>query len=330
MRRNIKPLAGVACYDDEKLKYLLLAGNNDGFREINDFLSEINIKGLTLPERAPEFEAVFVIYPMDLFHITDKNYQIPNPKKIRDSEETQNRLVKHGQSQQSALNTEQFKKPSMVSQLRSNEFIAVRYHELNKLLTSPIRHYPQKLLAWHNATFADAKDYELHRHLRAIDNNCLLSKLSPAQLANPNEIFITEAEAQQQFGQYPQLVNNAKKLTRQCELDFDFISIKNKKTFTSSRYDDRILLEKLALDGLAYRYGSEHKEALRRIKHELEIIDKLGFSAYFLITWDIIRYSVSRGFYHVGRGSGANSIVAYCLRITDVDPIALDLHLSDL
>lgn len=323
---NIKPLAGVACYDDEKLKYLLLAGNNDGFREINDFLSEINIKGLVLPERAPEFEAVFVIYPMDLFHITDKNYQIPNPKKIRDSEETQNRLVKHGQSQQSALNTGQLKKLSMVSQLRSNEFIAVRYHELNKLLTSPLRHYPQKLLAWHNATFADAKDYELHRHLRAIDNNCLLSKLSPAQLANPNEIFITEAEAQQQFEQYPQLVSNAKKLTGQCELDFDFKSIKNKKTFTGSRYDDRILLEKLALDGLAYRYGSENKEALRRIKHELEIIDKLGFSAYFLITWDIIRYSVSRGFYHVGRGSGANSIVAYCLRITDVDPITLDLY----
>ncbi len=56
------------------------------------------------------------------------------------------------------------------------------------------------------------------------------------------------------------------------------------------------------------------------------MIDKLGFSSYFLITWDIIRYSMSRGFYHVGRGSGANSIVAYCLKITDVDPIELNLY----
>jgi len=55
-------------------------------------------------------------------------------------------------------------------------------------------------------------------------------------------------------------------------------------------------------------------------------IDKLGFSSYFLITWDIIRYSMGRGFYHVGRGSGANSVVAYCLRITDVDPIELNLY----
>ncbi|HNY03804.1 MAG TPA: DNA polymerase III subunit alpha, partial [Bacteroidales bacterium] len=84
--------------------------------------------------------------------------------------------------------------------------------------------------------------------------------------------------------------------------------------------------EKLAMDGLQYRYGKGHREAARRIRHELEIIDKMGFAAYFLIAWDIVRYSMSRGFYHVGRGSGANSIVAYCLRITDVDPIDLDLY----
>jgi len=56
------------------------------------------------------------------------------------------------------------------------------------------------------------------------------------------------------------------------------------------------------------------------VKHELEIIVKLNFAAYFLITWDIIRYSMARGIYHVGRGSGANSVVAYCLKITDVNP----------
>jgi DNA polymerase-3 subunit alpha len=77
---------------------------------------------------------------------------------------------------------------------------------------------------------------------------------------------------------------------------------------------------------MKYRYGENNKEAQRRIKHELEIIDRLGFSSYFLITWDIIRYSMSRGFYHVGRGSGANSIVAYCLKITNVDPINLNLY----
>ncbi len=89
--------------------------------------------------------------------------------------------------------------------------------------------------------------------------------------------------------------------------------------------DDRVLLEKLATDGFTARYGKKNKVAEERLKKELKIINDLGFNAYFLINWDIIRYAQSRGFYYVGRGSGANSIVAYCLRITDVDPVELNL-----
>ena len=111
-----------------------------------------------------------------------------------------------------------------------------------------------------------------------------------------------------------------------ANLKFDRDNLKNKKIYSASRYDDKLLLEKLAWDGMIYRYGKQNTEAKRRVKHELEIIDKLGFSAYFLITWDIVRYSMARGFYHVGRGSGANSVVAYCLKITNVDPIDLNLY----
>lgn len=101
---------------------------------------------------------------------------------------------------------------------------------------------------------------------------------------------------------------------------------RNKLHFTGSKSDDRHLLEKLAYDGLNYRYGSGNKKARERVENELQVIDRLGFSAYFLITWDFIRYGQLRGFFHVGRGSGANSIVAYCMGITDVDPIDLDLY----
>src|SRR5690606_20563359 len=74
------------------------------------------------------------------------------------------------------------------------------------------------------------------------------------------------------------------------------------------------------------RYGAHNEQALAKIKTELKVIFELDFCAYFLITWDIIQYSISKGYYHVGRGSGANSTVAYCLRITDVDPLELDLY----
>ena len=106
----------------------------------------------------------------------------------------------------------------------------------------------------------------------------------------------------------------------------DYKTDKNRKAYGSSVEDDRILLEKLAKDGLLTRYGKKNKVAAERLARELQIINDLGFNSYFLINYDIIRYAQSRGFYYVGRGSGTNSIVAYCLRITDVDPIELNLY----
>ncbi|NVO18731.1 MAG: DNA polymerase III subunit alpha [Bacteroidetes bacterium] len=210
--------------------------------------------------------------------------------------------------------------------LRDNEFTGIRIPELNLLLSSEYRYRQGKLLALCPLTFKDEKGYELHRNLRAIDNNTLLSKLIPRQVAAPDEMLAPPSTLRQSFEYYPEIIRNTDKILEECTIEFDYVTVKNKKLFSASAYDDKLLLEKLAMDGLYYRYGKKDKEALRRVKHELEIIDRLGFSAYFLITWDIIRYTMSRGFYHVGRGSGANSIVAYCLRITDVDPIELNLY----
>ncbi len=65
---------------------------------------------------------------------------------------------------------------------------------------------------------------------------------------------------------------------------------------------------------------------MARLAHELDVIERMGFISYFLINWDLVRFAHRKGFFHVGRGSGANSLVAYCLGITDVDPIELDLY----
>jgi len=212
------------------------------------------------------------------------------------------------------------------TELRDNEFTGMRPSELNLLLSSGYRHRQEKLVALCPVTFTDENGYELHRNLRAIDNNILLSMLTPDMVAPPDEMLAAPAEIRQQYSYYTDILKNTEKILNGCTIEFDYKTVKNKKLFSASAYDDRLLLEKLTMDGLQYRYGKKDKEALKRVKHELEIIDRLGFSAYFLITWDIIRYTMSRGFYHVGRGSGANSIVAYCLRITDVDPIELNLY----
>jgi DNA-directed DNA polymerase III PolC len=210
--------------------------------------------------------------------------------------------------------------------LYDNEFIGVRPREVNSLLTLPSKFIKNRMVVLSPVTFSCTEDIFIHRNLRAVDNNILLSHLQPHQCAEDDELFRKRKFFDEIFSQYPAIPDNTIRLLDNCTISPDLKSIKNKQIYSATRYDDKLLLEKLAWDGMVYRYGKNNNEARRRIKHELEIIDRLGFSAYFLITWDIVRYSMARGFYHVGRGSGANSIVAYCLKITNVDPIDLNLY----
>jgi len=191
--------------------------------------------------------------------------------------------------------------------LYDNERIGIRPNELNSLLTLTQSLKRNMMVLLMPVTFAEPDDILIHRSLRAVDNNILLSHLRQTQCAGEDEFFKDQSYIEKIRKEYPWLADNTMNLLDDCD-------------------DDKLLLEKLAWDGMAYRYGKQNAEAKKRVKHELEIIDKLGFSAYFLITWDIVRYSMARGFYHVGRGSGANSVVAYCLKITNVDPIDLNLY----
>jgi len=212
------------------------------------------------------------------------------------------------------------------ARLRENERIGIRVSEKSRLVTSSYSNFPDNMVIMQPVTYPDREGFELHRNLRAIDNNILISHLKPGNIAGPDETFMSPGELADSFREYPRLIKNSNRLLDECSISFNDRVPRNKQLFSASRYDDRLLLEKLAWDGMIYRYGKNNNAARERIANELEIIDKLGFSSYFLITWDIIRYSMSRGFYHVGRGSGANSVVAYCLKITNVDPIDLNLY----
>jgi DNA-directed DNA polymerase III PolC len=213
-----------------------------------------------------------------------------------------------------------------LNELQADEMIGVQTTDINKLFGLSVQVHAHKYVIRHPVSFQDATYFNLHRLLRAIDKNIILSKQDPKDLAGKNETFCSPAQLFEVFQQYPSMVTNTMKLMESCSIDFDFHADKTRKLFSASREDDRQLLRKLAFDGIIQRYGVQNKMARERVEKELAIIDQMDFSAYFLITWDIIRYSQSRGFFFVGRGSGANSIVAYCLQITDVDPIELDLY----
>ena len=211
-----------------------------------------------------------------------------------------------------------------LSQLANNEFIGVRLSQVSRLITSDLRNHQEKLVIAQPVTFVDEKSFEVHKNLRAIDKNILISRLENHAAAD--EILLPPEKLMAAYALFPEMIKTTQAIVNQCGIDFDFETPKNKKCFTESVYNDVELLRQMTFEGMKYRYGMRNKEAYRRIEKELDIIERMQFSSYFLIAADIVRFSMAHGIYHVGRGSGANSIVAYCLRITDVDPISLDLY----
>lgn len=216
---------------------------------------------------------------------------------------------------------------SYKGKLKPSEFIGIRYDELHFLYKQDISLFASKLVVLQPVFVQNKLEHRIHEYLRSIDTNTLLSTIDPTEKCSIKDVFLTPDELEARFSKYPFILDQTRALLSECIMDYPREKIKlNRKTFTGNESDDRDLLEELAMTGLVSRYGKANKQALKKVQEELKVIFEMNFCAYFLITWDIIRYASEQGYYHVGRGSGANSTVAYCLRITDVDPLELDLY----
>ena len=192
---------GVEFRQDDELRYIAIAKNNQGFEEINRFLSYHNRENRPLPKRAPEFDDVFIIYP------------------FRTEPDT----------------------------LRGNEFIGVKKSELTQFaLYRPYHAHRDKFVALHPVTFASKKGFNIHRLLRAIHHNTLLSKLAPEQHALPDEIMVTEDDLKEAFTEYPNIIWNTEKILAQCSIDLELGKDKNKRVITGSPESDMALLREHA------------------------------------------------------------------------------------
>lgn len=213
--------------------------------------------------------------------------------------------------------------------LKAYEYIILKPNEVNRArFTKSLN--KEKLIACPSFTLPKKEDFELHCVLRAIDLNTLVSKLTEVDTAQPHDVFLSKKELLAAYEHLAVAIENLKYVIQNAEIDFKFspeAKPQNLKTWTGSESGDYQKVRQLCLDGLAYRYGEKVPFLIRRrILTELHIIRKMGFLSYFLTSWDIVNYARSKNYYYVGRGSGANSVVAYILRITDVDPIELDLY----
>ncbi|MFM2135379.1 MAG: hypothetical protein RL021_779, partial [Bacteroidota bacterium] len=288
---GITPVVGIECRSEGVLRYVGIAHNNEGFHELNEFLTPVlhNVTGF--PDSPPYSVNVSWIVPFEESAIV----------RCRSGAD-----VRKG---------------------RPLPFhIGIRPDQLPRLRMSQWCKHVDRLVAWWPVTFREPADREVHRLLRAVDRNVLLSRIDEQELAAWYEVMPTPERLTKAFRDVPELLTNAARMIEHSGIAFDFRESKNKQTFSGSRTLDRELLHKETIKGMQDRYGTSDSEVSVRVEKELAMINDLGFAPYFLINWDIVRYARQRGYFHVGRGSGANSIVAYCLRITDVDPIDLDLY----
>ncbi len=288
---------GVEFRNGNNFLYTALAKNNRGFEVINRFLSHHNREGKPFPLRAPELEETFVIYAFGMVE---------------------------------------------PDQLRKNEYIGVKKQDLIPYAVHPLRdEYAHKFMLFHPVTFlppeksVDKKtkkekiiyrDHNTHRLLRCIANNTLLSKLPEHFQASKEEYMLPEKKINKQFESFPELIQNSQRLLDQCSIECKLGEDKNKKILRENPEADMKYLRDETAKGFAQRYGDNPIVWEKHIEKELRIIAKKGFISYYLIAYDLILFAKQKGFDFVGRGSGANSTVAYCLGITNVDPIELNLY----
>ncbi len=170
------------------------------------------------------------------------------------------------------------------------------------------------------------EDYDHHTALLCVQTKSTLA--APKMTFETNEFYLRDnAEMASAFAQWPQALASTLEIAARCSVKLELGKQLIPSFPTPDGIPEREYLRARVEDGLRVRYGTPPPaEALERMEMELGVIDGMGFNAYFLIVWDFVKFAKENGVaVGPGRGSAAGSIVAYCLQITDVDPLRYEL-----
>ncbi len=190
------------------------------------------------------------------------------------------------------------------------------------------------LVATNDCHYLRRSDADTQAILMCIQTNKVITEGRPAGFETDEFYYKTTDEMKALFGKYPGAIVNTVRIAERCNFDFDFGKVYMPHFRCPSGYNSAEYLRKLAYDGFASRierghivFGEHTEEEYReRIDYELSVIDKMGYSEYFLIVQDYVNYAKSKGIpVGPGRGSSAGSLVTFCVGITDVDSIGFNL-----
>ena len=182
------------------------------------------------------------------------------------------------------------------------------------------------LVATNDVHYTYKDDWEAHDVLLCVQTGKNLNDEDRLRYS-PGRFYVkSEAEMRELFPYALEAIDNTDKIAQRCNVEITFGETKLPRFDVPEGYDAWGYLNYLCDEGLKKRYGSECESHRSRLNYELKTIKDMGFVEYFLIVWDFINYAKNKNIMvGPGRGSAAGSLVAYCLRITDIDPIRYNL-----
>jgi DNA polymerase-3 subunit alpha len=216
---------------------------------------------------------------------------------------------------------------------RDSFFIELQDHglreqrDVNPQLVKMAGELDARLLATNDSHYTHKEDAEAHAALLCVQTGATLDDPNRFKFDADEFYLKTAAEMRQLFVDYPEACDNTLLVAERADVEIEFGKPELPAFPVPAGHDEDSYLRELTLEGAKDRYGaSPALHVLERLEFELGVIKDMGFSAYFLVVWDLVRYARSRGIrVGPGRGSAAGSCVAYCLRIVDIDPIRYDL-----
>ena len=182
------------------------------------------------------------------------------------------------------------------------------------------------VIATNDAHYLRKEDARTHEILLCIQTGKSIND-EDRMTFSTDEVYLKSAEEMRQlFRNIPEAVENTLKVAERCNVELDFSQRHLPEFKAPEGKDPYEYLKELCMDGLARLYGDKKDEYTERLEYELSVIKHMGYVDYFLIVWDFIKYAKDNGIMvGPGRGSAAGSLVAYCLGITNIDPIKYNL-----
>ncbi len=288
---KIKPILGSQI-KDEYHSVILIAKNNAGYSEI--------CKIITAKKLKDEFSIIDILSKIstNIFVLINsiQLFQLLNER---------------------GINNENF-----YAELISTE----KAKKNTRLLFNYAKEHKIKIMASNPVYFEKKEDYIVHKALNAVRLNKTIANLNDDEIEDPEYYLKSPEELTNIWKSVPEAMWNTDDIAQQCSVDFEFHKYKFPEFKLNSDETPFSYLWKVSFRGLSERIKPITEKAVKRLQYELEVIDELRFLDYFLVVWDIVREAKTRRMVSIGRGSAANSLVAYCLGFTQINPIYHNLY----